>query len=185
MNAEWQGPLLRSVARSFYLSIRLLPGKLRAPIALAYLLARATDTIADTVTIDAPVRLDSLGKLAALIQGEPVAEAENFLATFTAQQTRIAERALIAAVPACLRWLEAMPQADRADIREVLAKISQGQRLDVERFANCAPIVALTNGAELDRYTYLVAGCVGEFWTRVCFRHLTNFATRSPSECSR
>jgi farnesyl-diphosphate farnesyltransferase len=31
----------------------------------------------------------------------------------------------------------------------------------------------------LDEYTYLVAGCVGEFWTDLCFRHLPKFADRS------
>ena len=35
---ELGGPLLASVSRSFYLSIRLLPRGLRAPIGLAYLL---------------------------------------------------------------------------------------------------------------------------------------------------
>ena len=36
--------LLRPVSRSFYLSIRLLPRALRQPVALAYLLARTSDT---------------------------------------------------------------------------------------------------------------------------------------------
>jgi farnesyl-diphosphate farnesyltransferase len=34
----------------------------------------------------------------------------------------------------------------------------------------------------LDEYTYLVAGCVGEFWTRLCFRHVRNFARLSEDE---
>ena len=64
-----RGPVLRAVSRSFYLSIRLLPEKLRDPIALAYLLARATDTIADTSEISAELRAQELEKLAAQIQG--------------------------------------------------------------------------------------------------------------------
>jgi len=39
--------LLKKVARSFYLTIYWLPSELREPVALAYLLARASDTIAD------------------------------------------------------------------------------------------------------------------------------------------
>ncbi|HEV3409557.1 MAG TPA: squalene/phytoene synthase family protein, partial [Chthoniobacterales bacterium] len=62
--AALRGPILRSVSRSFYLSIRLLPRRLRDPIALAYLLARATDTIADTAEIDVPVRAEELRRLA-------------------------------------------------------------------------------------------------------------------------
>ena len=45
--------LLRGVSRSFYLSIRLLPAPLRRPIAVAYLLARAADTLADTAELPA------------------------------------------------------------------------------------------------------------------------------------
>jgi farnesyl-diphosphate farnesyltransferase len=33
-------------------------------------------------------------------------------------------------------------------------------------------IIALRNDAELDDYTYRVAGCVGEFWTKMCRAHL-------------
>src|SRR5437667_11202004 len=51
--------ILRSVSRSFYLSIRFLPAQLRQPIALAYLLARATDTIADTTGIYGLMRIES------------------------------------------------------------------------------------------------------------------------------
>src|SRR5438045_9068521 len=58
--AELGGPLLKSVSRSFYLSIRILPRDLQAPIGLAYLLARASDTIADTADASETVRLRHL-----------------------------------------------------------------------------------------------------------------------------
>lgn len=40
-------PLLKSVARSFYLTISWLPSRLQRSVGLAYLLARVSDTIAD------------------------------------------------------------------------------------------------------------------------------------------
>ncbi|MCI0869448.1 MAG: squalene/phytoene synthase family protein, partial [Chloroflexi bacterium] len=43
--------LLKGVSRSFYLTLRVLPGGIREPVGLAYLLARAADTIADTTLI--------------------------------------------------------------------------------------------------------------------------------------
>ena len=43
--------LLKRVSRSFYLTLRILPRSLRTPIGLAYLFARAADTIADTALI--------------------------------------------------------------------------------------------------------------------------------------
>ena len=44
--------LLRGVSRSFYVSIRLLPAQLRQPVSVAYLLARATDTVADSARLE-------------------------------------------------------------------------------------------------------------------------------------
>ncbi len=54
--------------------------------------------------------------------------------------------------------------------------------LDLERFDNPAETRALQSAADLDEYTYLVAGCVGEFWTRLCFRHVRNFASLTEDE---
>jgi farnesyl-diphosphate farnesyltransferase len=41
---------------------------------------------------------------------------------------------------------------------------------------------ALATEAELEDYTWLVAGCVGEFWTTLCARHLPAFATLPTAE---
>src|SRR6266478_1488246 len=59
-------------------------------------------------------------------------------------------------------------------MRLVLDTITGGQELDLRRFATAAEtrIVALRTDEELDDYTYRVAGCVGEFWTRLCRAHL-------------
>lgn len=172
---ELRGPLLRSVSRSFYLSIRVLPAKLRDPIALAYLLARATDTIADTSEIKADVRRQHLEILAEAIQSRS-AGIGVLVESFASLQTHAAERALIERLPECLAWLDAMPPDDRADVRGVLLKINEGQALDLERFGS-SEIAALPTAAELHRYTYLVAGSVGEFWTSICARHLRQFAS--------
>lgn len=182
--APLRGPILRSISRSFYLSIRFLPATLRDPVALAYLLARATDTIADTAGIDADLRLEKLERLAAFIQTGAVGH-ETGLETFAPLQKNTAERRLLEAVPDCLGWLESLPEADRVEIRQVLARINEGQRLDVERFGNSGQIAALQNAAELDHYTYLVAGAVGEFWTNICFRHLPRCTRRAQEEMIR
>src|SRR5438309_11655795 len=61
--------LLKEVSRSFYLTLRVLPAKIRPQIELAYLLARTTDTIADTGLIALEKRLKALDLLRARIQG--------------------------------------------------------------------------------------------------------------------
>ncbi|HEY4272154.1 MAG TPA: phytoene/squalene synthase family protein [Candidatus Udaeobacter sp.] len=175
--------VLRSVSRSFYLSIRLLPTQLREPIALAYLLARTTDTVADTSQIYRTVRMETLKLLSAGIQGtasrDVVAE---LVAGFVPLQENTSERQLLESLPDCLAWLDRMAHMDRNDIRLVLEKIMRGQMLDLQRFDDPNEIRALGTANDLDEYTYLVAGCVGEFWTQLCFRHVRNFANRSQDE---
>jgi farnesyl-diphosphate farnesyltransferase len=197
-----RGSILRSVSRSFYLSIRILPWRLREPVALAYLLARATDTVADTTRIPATVRAETLQTLSNMIQGKaprdgidslppegslvrvahPSRSIPDLVPSFAPLQENAAERTLLESLPHCLEWLEQLKAADRDDVRAVLEKITQGQTLDLQRFSNPAEVRALATAADLDEYTYLVAGCVGEFWTRLCFRHVRKFARLSEEE---
>src|SRR6476660_6851533 len=178
-----QTAFLRSVSRSFYLSIRFLPAQLREPIALAYLLARATDSVADTTGIASRVRIETLKMLSNGIQGKASRDVVvDLIASFVPLQTNASERQLLESLPHCLAWLEQMEQADRTEIRAVLEKITRGQTLDLQRFDNPLEIRALGTADDLDEYTYLVAGCVGEFWTRLCFRHVRNFARLSEDE---
>jgi farnesyl-diphosphate farnesyltransferase len=170
------GPLLASVSRSFYLSIRLLPRKLRAPVGLAYLLARASDTIADSAEVPAATRLQHLAAFARMIRTgktDGLADLQHDIHT-----PHTGETMLLCNLDRCLRWLAQLENKDRSEIVDVLEKIIRGQTLDLERFGNRdAHVIALQSAEELDEYTYLVAGCVGEFWTRVCLNHLPGCST--------
>ena len=188
---DLRGRVLRSVSRSFYLSLRILPAGLRDPLSLAYLLARATDTIADTPEPPVALRMEALARLAAAIQGTAGRESAAQLGeSFAPLQSDEAERTLIEQLPGLLGWLDELEAGDREEVRGVLEKINRGQRLDLERFdsstststSTSTSIPALETAEELDEYTYLVAGCVGEFWTRLCFAHVRNFADRGESE---
>ena len=180
---QLRGSILRSVSRTFYLSVRILPKRLRDPVALAYLLARASDTVADTTDLSAELRAEKLRVLARGIQGEALGDAiVNLSASFVPLQKDESERALIESLQDCLDWLEQSDVTDREEIRAVLENINRGQLLDLERFRDRNKVIAIETAADLDEYTYLVAGSAGEFWTRLCFRHMRNFATRSESE---
>jgi farnesyl-diphosphate farnesyltransferase len=178
-----RGPILRKVSRSFYLSIFILPKKLRDPIALGYLLARGSDSIADTAELPIELRVEKLRLLARGIQGEALGDAiVDLSASIAPLQTNEPERALIENLQSCLDWLDQSEVEDREEVRSVLEQINRGQILDLERFRDPKQIVALEAAAELDEYTYLVAGSAGEFWTRLCFRHLPKFTARSETE---
>ena len=180
---QLRGSILRSVSRTFYISVRILPKRLRDPVALAYLLARAADTVADTTELSAELRAEKLRILARGIQGEALGDAiVDLSASFVPLQKDESERALIESLQACVDWLDQSDVTDREEIRAVLENINRGQLLDLEQFRDRKQVAALETPGDLDEYAYLVAGSAGEFWTRLCFRHVRNFATRSESE---
>src|SRR5256885_8923438 len=103
---DLRGSILASVSRSFYLSIRLLPKKLRDPVSLGYLLARASDTIADTAELPIELRTEKLRLFARGIQGEALGNAIVDLSAAVAPlQKDKAERALIESLQSCLDCL--------------------------------------------------------------------------------
>jgi farnesyl-diphosphate farnesyltransferase len=171
--------LLRATSRSFYLTLRVLPATVRPQIGLAYLLARTTDTLADTGILPVEQRLDALQKLRERILGQSSAPL-NF-AELAQQQGSPAEKTLLERVEASLAALKEFSDADQKVIRDVLTTITTGQEMDLQRFGGLdatgsgptgRQIIALETSAELDDYTYRVAGCVGEFWTKICRAHL-------------
>jgi farnesyl-diphosphate farnesyltransferase len=183
--SELLGPILRSVSRSFYISIRLLPRELRKPVGLAYLLARTTDTVADAAEISPMIRAEALSTLRAVINGKVSQDVIiNLIASFLPLKQNQSERRLIESLPDCLALLDRLSAEDRGDIRGLLEKITKGQELDVARFGDLTHPQALATDRELHEYTYLVAGCVGEFWTELCFRHVRNFADLLEAEMS-
>ena len=89
-----------------------------------------------------------------------------------------AERRLLDRVGDAIACLDRLAEPDRSHARRVLAAITSGQIFDLERFPgdDGAHLTALATRGDLDHYTYLVAGCVGEFWTAVHVAHRRTLA---------
>ena len=164
--------LLSQVSRSFYLTMRALPAGIRPQVSLAYLLARTTDTVADTNVVAPGDRLRALRALRERILGKSSSPLD--LVELARHQSAPAEWSLLQRVEESLALLEQFPAEDQQRIRDVLLVITGGQELDLTRFAGASRdrIVALDTDEDLDDYTYRVAGCVGEFWTSMCRAHL-------------
>lgn len=180
-SARLNGRLLESVSRTFYLSVRLLPRRVRDSVGLAYLMARASDTIADTATASAHTRLRRLGEFEGLIAGHPgtqvIASIQRDI-----QPTHKGERALIAALPEVFEAFSALEMWDWKETSELLASIIRGQSKDIEVFNDPTRVVALPDADALEDYVYLVAGCVGEWWTRTCLHKLRDYSRITEDE---
>src|SRR5580704_8373363 len=108
--------LLQATSRSFYLTLRVLPARVRPQIGLAYLLARTTDTIADTELVPPAQRLDALQKLRERILGQSSAPL-NF-GELARQQGLPAEKLLLEKVEASLALLQTLSPADLILVRD-------------------------------------------------------------------
>jgi farnesyl-diphosphate farnesyltransferase len=193
--------LLRDVSRSFYLTLRILPRPVRSPIGLAYLLARATDTIADTRLVPVDRRLEALEQLRRYIGSDkssmppdlklfspqsaspPRNAADSSSRVSFAGEASPAELLLLGRIDEVVAGVHRLSAEDQSLIRTVLDTITSGQVLDLKWFddAACGKVRALETHVELDDYLYRVAGCVGEFWTRICRAHLFPDARLSES----
>ncbi len=166
--------LLRRVSRSFYLTLRILPPKLRAPIGLAYLLARTADTIADTRILPPGERLRHLLSFRAQVQGPMNPDAlQSICLTLTEHGPQPEERELLSSAHEAFTFLEALPDENRRRIRTVVITLTEGMEMDLRTFPSevSGEIGALDAPEELDRYIFLVAGCVGSFWTAMLTAH--------------
>lgn len=190
--------ILKDVSRSFYLSIRALPRAMREPVSLGYLLARASDTLADTADLEPELRAELLDGFSGILDG---ADSAGWVARVRSEvvprQTHRGERALLENIDGVLAWYrslagqpapenashygagsgmgESLGARHRQSIRAVMGHILRGQRLDIERF-ELRDGFRFTLDAELEQYCYLVAGCVGEFWTDVGEASLGSFS---------
>jgi farnesyl-diphosphate farnesyltransferase len=174
---ELLGDLLRQVSRSFYLSLVVLPRPLREPLGLAYLLARAADTVADTRLVARPERLRHLETLRRAYGGGP-ADAGAVARACAPHQAHAAERRLLERLDAVLGAVARLPETDRGRLRATLTTLTDGMLFDLARFPgeDARELAALDTFEELDHYTYLVAGCVGELWTDLHLAHRRRLA---------
>ena len=160
--------LLRGVSRAFYLTLRVLPKGLREPMGLAYLLARAADTIADTRLLPPDERLRHLLVFKAQVEGPATARAlQQIVSSLTDMQESPNERTLLISQPETFALLEALPEAERARVRSVVVTLTHGMEIDLTTFPaeDSGKLAAFNSYDEFDDYIYYVAGCVGEFWT--------------------
>jgi len=164
--------LLKGTSRSFYLTLKAIPSKVRSQIGLGYLLARISDTIADSIKGSTSQRLEALEQYNDRIQKRSKTLPK--LGNLAQLQHNPAEAELLEKASIPVSYLEEFSNTDQQYIRRVLDTIISGQTLDLQRFAyaNANTIISLNTEDELDDYTYRVAGCVGEFWTHISLNHL-------------
>ncbi|MBH0191768.1 MAG: squalene/phytoene synthase family protein [Nitrospira sp.] len=167
--------LLKQVSRLFYTTLAVVPADVRDQVSLAYLFARAADTIADTDLIDRHRRLDFLSQLKGQFIGDQIVwgQVQDIQRAIGPLQQHSAERVLLERLDQCFRLLLDFSPEDRRRVQRLMTTLTQGMEMDLSVFPGqtVEDLTALKTVDDLDRYTYYVAGCVGEFWTDLMCAH--------------
>ncbi len=163
-DADLQAALLEGVSRTFALTIPQLPGTLFPVVANAYLLCRIVDTIEDEVSLTPEQKRHfCLSFIDVVKTGQQTVEFASALAPLLSAQTLAAEHDLINLVPRVIAITHSFDLAQQAALSEC-----------VETMANGMPIFqaqdlsgGLATLADMDKYCYYVAGCVGEMLAKL------------------
>ncbi len=167
--------ILKQVSRSFYLTLNVLPGNVRDQMGLSYLFARAADTIADSDLIDRDRRAQYLGDFRRQFDSDSIDDSVTgaLQAALVPLQQDSAERILLQRLGDCFAVYREFSAEDRRRIRALMKTLPNGMAMDLAHFAggSAATPAAFESMKELDEYIYYVAGCVGEFWTKMVCAH--------------
>lgn len=173
--------ILKKVSRSFYLSLLVLPRPVRGQMGLAYLFCRAADTIADTRILPYHERLPALHAFRAQFQEDPPSrigiDQLQQMMQHRLPQASEGECQLLLHLHDCFRIYDRLSSGDQCLVKNLVLTLTRGMEMDLTCFPGdeLADLRALPDIASLDRYTYYVAGVVGEFWTMLCSANLRVF----------
>lgn len=158
--------ILKETSRAFYLSLAVLPKPAREPLSLAYLLARTADTVADSSCEETGQRTPTLKQIQLSLH-EPQPELAERLANFHPEKP--GEARLLLEYPGIVRLVRELEPSLQRSVKQVVTTLVEGMIWDQELFHGEGRRSGLKM-EELERYTFLVAGCVGPFWSGVCAR---------------
>lgn len=161
---DFQALLLEGVSRTFALTIPQLPNELYGAVANAYLLCRIVDTIEDEVSLSPEQKRYFCSEFINIVKTG--INSESFaveLAPLLSAQTIPAEHTLIHVLP---RVIEITHKFDPAQV-EALAACVETMAQGMPIFQAQDLSAGLPTLADMDRYCYYVAGCVGEMLAKL------------------
>jgi farnesyl-diphosphate farnesyltransferase len=161
---DFQAALLEGVSRTFALTIPQLPEQLYRAVANAYLLCRIVDTIEDEVSLTSRQKQYFCAEFINVVKtgdnAEPFAVE---LAPLLSGQTIAAEHTLIHVLPRVIQITHGFEPEQIDALAACVATMAQG--MPVFQAQNLHD--GLATLADMDRYCYYVAGCVGEMLTQL------------------
>jgi farnesyl-diphosphate farnesyltransferase len=153
------------VSRTFALTIPQLPESLCRAVANAYLLCRIVDTIEDEVSLSPEQKKYFCHAFINVVKTGLHSEAfaTELAPLLSSQATLPAEHVLIHVIPRVIRITHQFDEEQIAALSTCVETMAEGMPIfQAENMHNGLPELA-----DLDRYCYYVAGCVGEMLTKL------------------
>ena len=94
----------------------------------------------------------------------------------------MSDKETIAALPDCLRYFSLLPPTDKSLAIKVLSTLFKAFKRDTDTFTYKNKMVSFQAISDLETYLYEIAGCVGEFWTDICFLHWPKYSKLAVDE---
>lgn len=161
---DFQAILLEGVSRTFALTIPQLPKELYAAVANAYLLCRIVDTIEDEISLSPEQKRYFCAEFINIVKTG--ANTETFaveLAPLLSDQTIPAEHTLIHVLPRVIEITHKFAPTQIDALATCVETMAQGMPIYQAQDLSGG----LATLADMDRYCYYVAGCVGEMLARL------------------
>ena len=161
---DFQALLLEGVSRTFALTIPQLPNELYSAVANAYLLCRIVDTIEDEVSLSPEQKRFFCSGFIKIVKTG--LNSETFaieLAPLLSTQTIPAEHTLIHVLPRVIEITHKFAPAQIEALATCVETMAQGMPI----FQAQDLSAGLATLADMDRYCYYVAGCVGEMLAKL------------------
>lgn len=170
---DYQRSILKSVSRTFALTIPLLPPSLEKVVANTYLLCRIIDTIEDATCIDLKTKQDLSALFLTTLQGTTPPETFDAASRIAfSQHAHLAEKNLMENLSRVLQVFYSGHQEQQDAVVHCVQVMSEG----MAHFHHRQNPHGLANLAEFERYCYVVAGVVGEMLTKLFSFYSPEFA---------
>ena len=155
---------LKIVSRSFYLTLRILPGSVFTPAGVAYLIARYIDNIVDNKSVSMDSKKTHIYEIR-----KTFAPNRNDLTESLNSNTNQSHTSILT----YKHLFDTLHCDDQKLVSKVLLEITDGMLFELEKFNQYSPneIKSLSTYVELDNYIYKIAGSVGEFFTELILLH--------------
>lgn len=162
--------LLKSCARTLYLSAKIMPPKTRQTFSVAYLLCRIADTAADTTLVPTEKRLALMGIYPTLIKTQDKNLIKDFKAIPLNDEPKYnTEKLLLENFDVCIAAFNDISKDKQEIVLKVVKEVCSAMEWDLSYFPDAGThlLKAVSSEENTKKYCVSMGGAPGIFWAKL------------------